>query len=222
MRRLLLPALALAAAACGAGSAAAPPDPGSLLEESWTAMAAVETASFEMTRSGAPVTIEGFEFASAVGRYAAPASAEAVLRVKAGDITVEMGTISVNERTWLTNPLTGRWEELTPGTGFNPAVLFDPETGWTALLADLTDVSLVATGQGTHHLTGNIPGERVNTLTAGIAEAQSVLLHLWLDDSTGLITRLELSTTGEAGVSDWVLVLTDYGEPVQIEPPIAE
>jgi hypothetical protein len=222
MRRLLLPALALAAAACGAGPDAPSPDPVRLLERSRTAMAAVETASFEMTRAGAPVTIEGFEFSSAVGRYAAPASAEAVLRVKAGDITVEMGTISVNERTWLTNPLTGRWEELTPGTGFNPAVLFDPETGWTALLADLTDVSLIATERGTHHLTGTIPGERVNTLTAGIAEAQSVLLHLWVDSSTGLIRRLELSTTGEAGASDWVLVLSDYGEPVQIEPPVAE
>jgi len=183
-------------------------------------MAVVETASFQMTRAGAPVTIEGFEFSSAVGRYAAPSSAEAVMRVKAGDITLEMGTISVSERTWLTNPLTGRWEELTPGTGFNPAVLFDPEAGWSGLLADLTGVAFVATEDGAHHLTGTIPGPRVQTLTAGIAEPQSVLLHLWIDQSSGLIRRLELSTTGDAGVSDWVLVLSGYGEPVQIEPPV--
>jgi hypothetical protein len=219
MRRLLVPALALAAAACGGGSGAAPLDPLPLLAQSRSAMAAVETASFEMTRAGAPVTIEGFEFSSAVGRYAAPAAAEAVMRVKAGDITLEMGTISVGERTWLTNPLTGRWEELTPGTGFNPAVLFDPDTGWSALLADLAGVAFVGTEDGANHLTGTIPGERVETLTAGIAEAQSVLLHLWLDDSTGLIRRLELSTTGDAGVSDWVLTLSEYGEPVQIEAP---
>jgi len=221
MRRLLLLALALAVAACGGGPDAAPPDPAALLARSRAAMAAVETASFEMTRAGAPVTIEGFEFSSAVGRYAAPDSAEAVMRVKAGDITVEMGTISVGARTWLTNPLTGRWEELTPGTGFNPAVLFDPQTGWTAVLADLTEVTFVATENGIYHLSGTIPGERVETLTAGIAEAQSVTLHLWLDDPAGLITRLELSTTGDAGVSDWVLRLFDYDQPVQIEPPAA-
>jgi hypothetical protein len=219
MRRLPILVLALAAAACGSGPDAAPVDPALLLAQSRAAMAAVETASFEMTRAGAPVTIEGFEFSSAVGRYAAPASAEAVLRVRAGDITLEMGTISVGEHTWLTNPLTGRWEELTPGTGFNPAVLFDPEAGWTALLADLTDVAFVAAEDGTNHLTGTIPGERVEVLTAGIAEAQSVLLHLWLDASTGLIRRLELSTTGDAGVSDWVLTLSGYGEPVEIQPP---
>lgn len=207
------------AVACG-GPEAAPLDPLPLLARSRAAMVAVETASFEMTRAGAPVTIQGFEFSSAVGRYAAPSSAEAVMRVKAGDITLEMGTISVGERTWLTNPLTGRWEELTPGTGFNPAVLFDPETGWSALLADLSGVAFVATEDGTHHLTGTIPGPRVETLTAGIAAPQSVLLHLWLDEGGGLIRRLELSTTGDAGVSDWVLVLSGYGEPVQIEPPL--
>jgi len=221
MWRRLLPALVLVmVAACGGGPDAAPLDPLPLLAQSRAAMAAVETASFEMTRAGAPVTIEGFEFSSAVGRYAAPSSAEAVMRVKAGDITLEMGTISVADRTWLTNPLTGRWEELTPGTGFNPAVLFDPEAGWTALLADLTGVAFVATKDGAHHLTGTIPGPRVETLTAGIAEAQSVLLHLWLDESTGLIRRLELSTAGDAGVSDWVLVLSGYDEPVQIQPPV--
>lgn len=219
MRRLLLPVLALVAAACGGRPGTASLDPLPLLTEARGAMAAVQSASFEMTRAGAPVTIEGFEFASAVGRYAAPASAEAVMKVKAGDITVQMGTISVDRRTWLTNPLTGRWEELTPGTGFNPAVLFDPETGWSALLADLTDVVFVATESGAHHLSGTIPGERVETLTAGIAEPQSVLLHLWLDAETALLRRLELSTVGEAGVSDWVLVLSGYGEPVQIEPP---
>jgi len=220
VKRLLVPALVMVAAACGSSPEAAPLDPLPLLAQARAAMASVETASFEMTRSGAPVTIEGFEFSSAVGRYAAPSSAEAVMRVKAGDITLEMGTISVSERTWLTNPLTGRWEELTPGTGFNPAVLFDPEAGWSALLADLTGVAFVATEDGAHHLTGTIPGPRVETLTAGIAEPQSVLLHLWLDESTRLIRRLELSTTGDAGVSDWVLILSGYGEPVQIEPPV--
>ena len=220
MRRLLLSALTLALAACGDETAPAL-DANDLLDQARASMAAVETASFEMTRSGAPVTIEGFEFNSAVGRYAAPSSAEAVLQVRAGDITVQLGTISVAERTWLTNPLTGRWEELTPGTGFNPAALFDPQAGWVALLADLTGVSFVATEDDGHHLTATVPPARVETLTAGVAAAQSVPIDLWLDQSSGRIRRLELSTTGDAGVSDWSITLSGYGEPVEIEPPAA-
>jgi hypothetical protein len=219
MWRRLLPALALVVAACSGAPQATPLDPAVLLERTRAAMAAVETATFEMTRAGAPVTIEGFEFTSAVGRYAAPASAEAVLQVRAADITLQMGTISIGELTWLTNPLTGRWEELSPGTGFNPAVLFDPSAGWVALLADLTDPSFVATEGGAHHLTATVPPDRVEVLTAGFAAAQSAPIDLWLDETTGCIRRLELSTTGEAGVSQWTITLSAYGEPVQIEPP---
>ena len=221
MRRLLLSALALTAASCGGSAAPAALDPGPLLAGGVSAMGAVQTARFEMTRSGAPVTFDGLEFESAVGRYAAPASAEAVLLVRVGDIAAELGTISVGERTWLTNPATGRWEELLPGTGFNPAVLFDPSLGWVALLGDLGDVSFVATEGGRHHLAATVPAARVEALTAGLAAGQSVPMDLWLDTATGHIVRLEFSTVGEAGSSDWVITLSGFGESVQIEPPAA-
>jgi hypothetical protein len=174
-----------------------------------------------MTRSGAPVTLVGLQFDSAVGRYAAPDSAEAVLLMRAGDIAVEMGTISLDERTWLTNPVTGRWEELTPGTGFNPAVLFDPALGWAALLGDLSDVSFVATEDGGHHLAATAPAVRVETLTADLVVGQSVPMDLWLDAATGHIVRLEFTTVGDDGSSDWVITLSGFGESVQIEPPPA-
>ena len=113
-----------------------------------------------MTRAGAPVTVEGLVFDSAVGRYGAPAAAEAVLRVHAGEIAVELGTVSIGDQTWLTDPLTGRWHELRAGSGFNPAVLFDPDFGWVALLTDLTEVTLVEAGGDTHHLSGLVPAAR--------------------------------------------------------------
>ncbi|HSQ37703.1 MAG TPA: hypothetical protein VLS92_07425, partial [Acidimicrobiia bacterium] len=80
MRRLWA-AIVIPLAACSGGTESAPADPVALLGRAQATMAGVETASFEMTRGGAPATIEGFEFTSAVGRYEAPASAEAVLQV---------------------------------------------------------------------------------------------------------------------------------------------
>ncbi len=222
MRRLLPPVVVLLAAACGGGQPDAPLDPLVLLERAQVAMGAVETASFEMSRAGAPVIVEGLEFTSAVGQYAAPSSAKAVLQMRAGDITVQMGTISVGERTWLTNPLTGRWEELTPGTGFNPAVLFDTAAGWVAMLTDLQEPSYAGAENGTYHLQGRLPPARVEVLTAGFATGQSVEVDLWLDERTADIRGLELSTTGEGGVSHWTITLSGYGQPVEINPPATE
>jgi len=188
------------------------------------AMASLESARFEMTRSGAPITISGLEFEGAVGRYDAPESADALLTMKGGDLTIELGTISVGDRTWLVNPLTRRWEELTAGTGFNPAVMFDPEDGWSSVLLSLEAPAVGDprdTSQGPRWiLTGTLPAERVETLTAGIAGGAAVPVTFFIHPTTTRLTRLEFSTSGDAGVSDWVILMSDFDEPVTVEPPV--
>ena len=222
MRRCLLLAVALLAASCGKTPAPEAADPSELITGAIAAMQAVQSARFEMTRAGAIVTVEGLSFDAAVGRYGAPAAAEAVLRVHAGDVAVQLGTISFGDRTWLTDPLTGRWHELRPGSGFNPAALFDPVDGWTALLTDLQEVALVSAGGDSHHLRGVVPEARLEALTAGLAPGQSVPLDLWLGVPDLRITRLEFSTVGDQGRSDWVIVMWDFDLPVQIDPPAEE
>jgi hypothetical protein len=222
MLRWLAPVLALVATSCGGGPGATAPDPAQLIAGAIAAMQDVPSAHFEMTRSGAPVTVEGLLFDSAVGRYAAPAAAEAVLRMHAADVAVELGTVSIGDRTWLTDPITGRWHELRPGSGFNPAVLFDPAAGWVALLRDLAGVIVVESEGGAHHLHGTVPPERVEALTAGLAPGQAVPMDLWLDAATRHIVRLEFSTVGDEGRSDWLIVMSDFGAAVQIDPPVPE
>ncbi len=219
MRRSLVLTLALLAASCGGSPQSAGLDAAGLIAGAVSAMQGVESAHFEMTRAGAPVTVEGLVFDSAVGRYAAPEAAEAVLRVHVGGIAVELGTVSIGDQTWLTDPLTGRWHELRPGAGFNPAILFDPEFGWVALLSDLTEVTVVEAGGETHHLSGLVPAARIEAITVGLAPGQSVSLDLWLDAATLHIVRLEFSTIGDEGRSDWVITMSDFGAPVQIDPP---
>jgi hypothetical protein len=219
--------LVLFTASCG-GSGGVPrvPEPpavGLLVQESADAMAALETARFEMGRSGAAVLVSGIVFDSALGVYEAPDAAKAVLAGQAGDLTVELGTISMGRRTWLTNPLTGAWEELEPGTGFNPAVIFDPEVGWRAILLSLLEPSYegAATldGQGVWLVSGTIPPERIATLTVGLVAPQSVEVDLFVDPATRLLLRVEFATEGDDGISDWVITLSEFDEPVTIEPP---
>jgi hypothetical protein len=221
VRRLPALALALLATACGDAPSTPAADPAALVAGAVSAMEAVSSAHFEMTRSGAPITVEGLIFDRAVGRYAAPAAAEAVLSMHARDVAVQLGTISMDEHTWITDPITGRWHELRLGSGFNPAVLFDPAVGWVALLNDLRGVAVEGRGGDTHHLAATIPAARVEAITAGLAAAQEVALDMWLDASTLHIVRLEFSTDGADGRSDWVIVMSDFGAPVQIDPPAA-
>jgi hypothetical protein len=223
---LLLLSVTLVTVACGGSETAStlPPDPGAIIDAAIDAMRDVDTVGFTMERSGAPVEIQDLEFVGAEGRYAAPESADALLSMRAGDLTVRLGTIAVGERVWLTNPLTGAWDELDPGTGFNPAIVFDPRLGWVPLLAeDLSTPVLMGedTVDGVHgyHLTAEVAARRIEALTAGLVEPQDVGAELWFDVITGRIIAMEFTTTGPAGETHWRIGLKDYGEPVSIEPP---
>ena len=59
-------------------------------------------------------------------------------------------------------------------------------------------------------------------ITAGLVEAQAVEIAVTIDLETFYLLRAEFSTTGEEGVSDWLLIFTDYDEPVTIEPPATD
>lgn len=218
-------ALVAVAVACGGGGPAVPEPPpvGDLVAGVAEAMASVDTARFEMERSGAPVTVSGIVFDSAVGVYRAPDASKTVLTGSGGDLAVELGTISIGERTWLTNPLTGRWEELEPGTGFNPAIIFDTEVGWRAILHSLIEPryegGIGDGGEGRWLLTGTIPPERIATLTVGLVEPQPVEVRLLVDPATDLLRRVEFSTEGDGGTTEWVITLAEFGEPVAVDPP---
>jgi len=220
--------IALLAAACGGGQATSPPEPSTdvdaLIAQAADAMTRLQTARFTMERTGAPVEVAGLEFVSAEGQYAAPAAALALLQVRVSDLSVEVGTIAIEERVWLTNPLTGRWEEIPEGTGFNIAIIFDAEVGWVPLLTeDLSDIVYLGVqddGRGARHVIhGSIAAVRVEFLTAGLVEAQSVESDIWIHPESGHITMVEFATDDGGAITEWVIRLSEFDEPVTIDPP---
>lgn len=215
----ILAALALVVTvACGEGSVDLPAA-NTLLDEARAAMAAVDSAEFEMTVTGAPILVSGLGFAAADGSYSAPDRSKAVLTMRAGDLALEMATISIAERTWLTDPVTGQWGELAVGLGFNPAIVFGPE-GWEALLGGgLADPRVTGRRDGGWVMVGTAGAPRVEVLTAGQVSGQEVEVEMLLDQGTARVREVTFSTRGTDGVTEWRIVLGPYDEPVAIEPP---
>lgn len=192
-----------------------------ILAEAAATMQAVETLRYEIVLSGAPITLLGVELRSARGQYAAPASSQAVLEAAIGGLTIELATIAIGETSWLTNPLTSAWDEYTGSRAFNPAIIFDPELGWRPLLTtDLSGTRLVDVVEDeTYLVTGTAAGSRVEVLTAGLVESQPVEMQFTIDQDSSAVTRMEFNTIGETGETTWVLELSEFDEPVSIDPP---
>jgi lipoprotein LprG len=202
-----------------------PPDASTVLAEAGPVLQDLETVRFEILVEGEPVYIDGAELlaaSAAEGQYEAPESFQAIVDVKTFGLSVELGAVSIGEDQWVTNPVTGNWEQLPPGYGFDPLTLFDPEVGLGATLtAGLAEAAFVGESSGVaqYAVTGVVAGDRVAALTAGLVEEPEVTIVLTIDADSHEVTEVTFDTGG--GASQWTVRFSDFNEPVSIEPPVA-
>lgn len=205
-------------------------DPVALQAASAAAMGEVTSVRFTLSRSGDPVFIDQLKttsLKSLEGRFSAPASAEAVLKVEVGGIlNTEIGAVAIAEEIWLSNPLTGEFETLPPGFDIDPSSFFDPKGAWEPLLTDLTDVEFVGEeqrdGAPMYHVRGLAPEARMQAVTAGLVRGSDIRIDLWLDPETALVSSLEFDAELGEGSSSWVLGFSDYGESFVVTDPTVE
>lgn len=188
-------------------------------------------ANFSIERQGAPAYVDPDQtlaFRRAAGQYQAPDKAKAAVRIIAPGVVADVDVISIGSIQWQTNLLTGEWEELPPNWGFNPAVLFDAETGLQAILAnDLQDVTVVGTEKldgidGTFYaLTGTATGKNLKAMSGGMIAAETAVIQLWIAPETFDLRRVIVTEAMADGVEDRVWVVDfEYGaETAVITPP---
>lgn len=218
-------AAALVGAACSSAEEALDPD--AVIAQSIERMGEVESVTFFLERTGIPVYIDEantIEFTEAEGRFLAPESTDALLTVRAFGIPARVGAVQIEGDTWITNPITGNWEDAPADFTFDVAALFDRTQGWSALLdGGLTNVNFVAEeevdGEVLAHFRVTAPADRIEQITAGMVSGQAVDGDLWILRSSGEIRELAFDTDMTDGVTSWRLVMTEYGSEVEIAVP---
>lgn len=192
---------------------------------------------FDISREGAPAYLDPdnvLSFRRATGAYVAPDKAVATVRVIGPGLITDVDVISIAETQWQTNVATGEWEELPPNWGFNPAVLFDASVGLPTILTnDVSNLQLAepqnlnesgGPDQLLYHLTGDVAGERLYEMSGTLIGPQPVTVELWIAPETFELVRVVVTepepAAGEPSI--WQVDFANYGEVVDIQPPITE
>jgi LppX/LprAFG-like lipoprotein len=157
-----------------------------------------------------------------------PDKAQSKIKVALSGIIVEVQAVGIGDKQWLTNPLTQRWEAAPPNWGYNPAVLFDAQTGIASLLqrvADLTRAGDDALDGKTHYkLTGKIAGKDVAPMTAYMVTGSDVSFTLWVGADDFILRKVHISEkdAGESEATEWDIALSAFDNPVKIEAPVVK
>jgi len=200
-----------------------PPDASMIVATAAEAIAAVTSVEFEVIHSGGPVAIDPtgiLLIKSVVGRAMLPDRADALVTVDVGGtLTTELGAVAVGDEIWMSDPITGEMTPLPVGFNIDPRQFFDPSGAWKPLLVELIDPSLEGSQDGQYHIRGTASGARVGAITGGLIGGKDLVVDLWIDQTDGLIRRLEFESVLAGETSHWILTLDGFGEQFDIVRP---
>ncbi len=209
------------------------PDPQAVAARAGTAMQTVQWLHFVLEGDGSPAYIDAEEtlvFRRAEGDYVAPDRLQASVKVMAAGLVAEIQVITVQKKRWMTNLLTGQWEELPAGWELSPSALFDAEVGiphlmTQGLVAARTQVEGPAEFDDLDgafwYLTSETTGDQVHAMSGGLIPSGPAQLEAWIDPTTYLIhrIRLVLPESDPEQPMELTIEFSLFDEPLDIQPP---
>ena len=200
-----------------------PIDPQEVLGLSGQAMQALDTFHFRLEHDkGSSEMLPGLKVEDVNGVVANPNRISVSFTgAFGGSFAVRSKLVTVGDRSYMTNPLNDRWEEVPPDV--SPLGFFDPSKGIGAMMEQVVQADLIDQDDGQLRLAGRLPAEALGPLLGSAIEGAVVDIELTIDSETMYL--LMARVTGRVMPSDEegterVISLSAFDEPVTIEPPI--
>lgn len=142
------------------------------------------------------------------------------------DRAITLQLISVGDKSWTTNILTGAWEPAPLEFAYRPDILFSTQDGIGPVMGRVKDVTRLEDegidGKSAYHLRASVDESVVGPLTYYTISGSPVTVDLWIDRETGNLLRARMSEppgTERPNPAVWTLDLSNHGEEITIDPP---
>lgn len=200
-----------------------------IINRSSRAMLAAKTLHFTIDLTGALDYIDRpptTALKHVEGDLLRPDKVRGLVKVSSLGLVSEIGLISIEGQSYVTNPINQRWQVLPAEWGwyFDPRLPFDEQYGIPAV-APTIPLRKVGVEQVEdrfqYHLEGVAQGEQITWWTAGLIASGDVPIGVWVDTETFLIHRVhlvELASDSDRP-TEWDIQFSNFDQPLEIEAP---
>lgn len=205
-------------------------DVNSILTASSAKIAETQSLAFKLDVSGTThIDPAGsIQLISAEGKLARPNLVDVEFKIKLfGLQTVSIKMITVGDKSWTTDLISGNWGPAPEEFGYDPSTLFDAQEGLGPLMGKIENAELVGEesvdDNDAWHITGTVQQSVIGEITANNMHGDVIALDLWIDKDSSDLLRAQLAEPTDGDIEDpatWTMDLRDQNEPVTIEPPI--
>ena len=199
-----------------------PIDVKALLTRSGEATGALKTFRFQLEHSsggGTPLT-DSLTVTEADGTVVSPDGLSIEFAGTVGSFAVRSSLITLGDDSYMTNPLTGAWEQVAREV--SPLGFFDPQLGIGSMMTDVQSPVLVSKSDAEFEIEGALPVEALKPLLGGLTQGTTVNVRLTIDATTFFLKQAILDGRVTATEPDGVIrtiTLSEFNEQVTIEPP---
>lgn len=230
MRRTLLVLLSLFAVVSACGGSTPPSTPAALtgaqiVARAAAAMAGVTSLHFVLDhQSGGTPIVGGVTMTRAEGDIARPDRLKARLSGTISGVVLRLDAVVIGSTAYVTNPLSGQWQRYD--SAVSPLAFFDPAEGVSAILRGLQRVEAlgesVHDGAAVYRVRGSIDSSELKSLAGSVVTGEAVEAEALIAKDGFRLLRVTLKgrlTAAEAAGLVRTLTLSDFDQPVTIEPP---
>ena len=200
-----------------------PIDVAALLARSGEATSALNTFRFQLehNQDGRTPLTESLTVTEADGRVVSPDAVSVEFAGTLGNFAVRSSLITLGDDSYMTNPLTGAWEQVAREV--SPLGFFDPQRGIGSMMTEVQSPVLVEKSDTEFVIEGDLPVEALEPLLGGsLMEGNTVDVRLTIDSDSLFLTSAvldgRLTPTEPDGVVR-TITLSEFNEQVTIEPP---
>ena len=225
---VITPVLVLAA--CGGGAeptqTSSPQRTNEIVAASIEAMTQVNSFRFTLDNEGGETPIPtGLDLRRASGIMVKPDRLQAELFALFSGLTVRIDVISVDDKTYVTNPISGAWQVFD--ASLDPLTFFDPAVGVPLILRSLQDPRQGAdgflNGAPIHTIIARVPAEAVQFIAGSFAEESILDIEMLIDEEKFYVREATLDgriTEDEPEGIVRTLRFSDFGVAFDIVPPV--
>ncbi|MDQ2786106.1 MAG: LppX_LprAFG lipoprotein [Chloroflexota bacterium] len=165
---------------------------------------------------------------SAEGDLVRPDKVSLIARAQVGPINAQLKFIQIGDNAYLTNILTGKWENAPSGFAYDPRIVFDQDRGVAAILSKVTGWqpadSVKINGADTQHVRAPVPVGTVNDLVSSSLRGDTVDVDLYIEPKNNDVVRLVLTeqpgaVTAGTTAARWTLDLSKQNSNITIDAP---
>ncbi len=206
----------------------ATPTPATLLKMASKRLAEIPTVHFALNVEGETFIDTGrnIRLLGAEGDLQRPDRVHTTFQAEVLDRAISLQLITIGDRSWTTNILTGEWENAPVEFAYRPDILFSTQDGIGPVMGRVKDVERLededVADRSAYHLRATVDQSIVGPLTYNTISGSPVTVELWIDRETYDLLRARISEPPgpeRPNPAVWTLDLSHHGEELAIEPP---